>query len=156
MWDNKGCAFFKLFQTAKNVITVVCLNYAAPPLKIAYIGSSWWNQAGLSFGLPTTSVKTLIQPWCTFSNVTFLPQETDDLTLRTCPTWLVFDWSRALSCVAFGSLGVSSVKGTFLFRTNKCIHVLSHRQRRGWRQRGRLGQKRGIFEWGNLNGSRKR
>lgn len=111
LWDNKaasflGCAFFKLFQTAnkqnskQNVITVVCLNYAAPPLKIAYIGSSWWNQAGLSFGLPTTSVKTLIQPWCTFSNVSFLPQETDDLTLRTCPTWLVFDWSCALSCVA--------------------------------------------------------
>lgn len=43
-----------------------------------------------------------------------------------------------------------------LFPINKCVHVLSHRRRRGWRPRGRRGQKRGILEWGNWSGSRKR
>lgn len=43
-----------------------------------------------------------------------------------------------------------------LFPINKCVHVLSHRRRRGWRPRGRRGQKPGILEWGNWSGSRKR
>lgn len=43
-----------------------------------------------------------------------------------------------------------------LFPINKCVHVLSHRRRRGWQPRGRRGQKQGILEWGNWSGSRKR
>lgn len=43
-----------------------------------------------------------------------------------------------------------------LFPINKCVHVLSHRRRRGWRPRGRRGQRRGILEWGSWSGSRKR
>lgn len=39
---------------------------------------------------------------------------------------------------------------------NKCVHVLFHRRRRGLQPSGRLGPRPGRFEWGNLNGSKKR
>lgn len=73
---------------------------------------------------------------------------------------LVNEFSRVcLSRCPVVCLGVSSEKRhcyRFIFVTNKCVHVVYHRQRRDWQQRGQLERRHGISEWGNWNGSRKR
>lgn len=87
---------------------------------------------------------------CALRRLTSLTRAPGDLTVPLVP-FIVFSPLALSRCVLRGRQHYE-----LPVTTDKCVHVVYYRRRRGLRRRGRLGRRPGIFEWGNLSGSRKR